>query len=142
MQHPNIVSVHEVGRDNGRIYIASDFIEGTTLEEWVRAHSLTIRKSVELCTPIAEALHHSHEAGVAHRDFKPQNILVSHYPARSAPIHGGKDHRPDESGHYERADYISEPFGLPVVEPQCYRSLLCNHGLNLWQSLHLGSEFK
>jgi len=83
-----------------------------------------------------------HEAGVIHRGLNPQNILVSHYPARSAPIHGGKDLRPDKSGHYEHADYISEPFGLPVVEQQCYRSLLCNHWLNLWQSLHLDSELK
>lgn len=93
-------------------------------------------------TTVAEALHHSYDAGVVHRDLKPQNISVSHYPARSAPIHGGKDHRPDESGHYEHANVISEPFGLPVAEQKCYRSLLCNHRLSFSQSLHLGSEFK
>ena len=76
VRHPNIVSVHEVGRENGQIYIASDFIDGATLDEWIQAHPMSVRESVELCATIAEALHQAHEAGVVHRDLKPQNILV------------------------------------------------------------------
>lgn len=76
VRHPNIVSVHEIGREEGRIYIASEFIEGASLDQWVKAHRLSVRESVELCAKIAEALHHAHQAGVVHRDLKPQNILV------------------------------------------------------------------
>ncbi len=76
VRHPNIVSVHEVGREEGRIYIASEFIEGASLDQWVKAHRLSVRESVELSVKIAEALHHAHLAGVVHRDLKPQNILV------------------------------------------------------------------
>ncbi len=87
VRHPNIVSVHEVGREDGSIYIASDFIDGASLDEWVQAHPLTVRESVELCAKIAEALHHAHEAGVVHRDLKPQNILVqSRLGLRPDPI--------------------------------------------------------
>ena len=76
VRHPNIVAVHEVGREDGRIYIASDFIDGPSLADWIDAHPLTVRESVELCATIAEALHHAHQAGIVHRDLKPQNILV------------------------------------------------------------------
>ncbi len=76
VRHPNIVSVHEVGRENDRIYIASDFIDGPTLADWIAAHPLTVRESVTLCATLADALHHAHECGIVHRDLKPQNILV------------------------------------------------------------------
>lgn len=76
VSHPNIVAVHEVGREDGLIYIASDFIEGASLDQWIEAHPPTVRESVELCAKIAEALHHAHEVGVVHRDLKPQNILI------------------------------------------------------------------
>jgi WD40 repeat protein/serine/threonine protein kinase len=76
VNHPNIVSVHEVGRERGQIYIASDFIDGPSLADWIEAHPLTVRETAELCATIAEALHHAHQAGIVHRDLKPQNILV------------------------------------------------------------------
>lgn len=76
IRHPNIVSVYEVGREEGQIYIASDFIEGATLDQWIESNPPTARESVDLCIKIAEALHQAHEAGVIHRDLKPQNILI------------------------------------------------------------------
>jgi serine/threonine protein kinase/WD40 repeat protein len=90
VRHPNIVSVHEVGREDGRIYIASDFIDGPSLADWIDAHPLTVREAVELCAKIAEALHHAHEAGIVHRDLKPQNILVTTTLTRSASEGVGK----------------------------------------------------
>ena len=76
VRHPNIVSVHEIGRDNGQIYIVSDFIEGASLDDWLQARALSVRESAELCAKISESLHHAHEAGIVHRDLKPQNILM------------------------------------------------------------------
>jgi eukaryotic-like serine/threonine-protein kinase len=76
LRHPNIVTVHEVGRDNGQLYIASEFIDGASLDQWVLARPLSVRETVLLCQQIAQGLHHAHEAGVVHRDLKPQNIIM------------------------------------------------------------------
>jgi serine/threonine protein kinase len=76
LRHPNIVSVHEVGREDGTIYIVSDLVEGLTLSDWSSGQQLTSREAAELCAKIAEALHHAHEAGVVHRDLKPGNIMI------------------------------------------------------------------
>ncbi len=76
LRHPNIVSVHEVGRADDTVFIASDYIEGCNLKEWLTGQKLTFRESAELCVTIATALHHAHELGVTHRDLKPANILM------------------------------------------------------------------
>jgi Flp pilus assembly protein TadD len=76
LRHPNIVSVHEVGRDGDSVYIVSDFIRGVTLGDWLTGHQLTSLEAAELCAKIADALHHAHEQGVIHRDLKPANIMI------------------------------------------------------------------
>ncbi len=76
LRHPNIVSVHEVGRDGDSVYIVSDFVGGATLGEWLTGQQLTNREAAELCAKIADALHHAHEQGVVHRDLKPANIII------------------------------------------------------------------
>ena len=76
LRHPNIVAVHEVGRDDDAVYIVSDFVQGATLDDWLTGRSLTPREAAKLCLEIAEALHHAHEAGVIHRDLKPGNVML------------------------------------------------------------------
>lgn len=76
LKHPNIVSVHEVGREGDTVYIVSDLVRGVPLDEWLTAQQLTSREAAELCTKLAEAVHHAHESGVIHRDLKPGNILL------------------------------------------------------------------
>jgi len=76
LRHPNIVSVHEVGRDGDNLYIVSDFVRGVTLGDWLTGQQLTSREAADLCAKIADALHHAHEQGVVHRDLKPANIMI------------------------------------------------------------------
>jgi serine/threonine protein kinase len=76
LRHPNIVSVHEVGRDGDSLYIVSDFVRGVTLADWLTGQQLTSREAAELCARIADALHHAHENGVVHRDLKPANVMI------------------------------------------------------------------
>src|SRR5262245_104511 len=76
LQHPHIVSIHEVGREGGMLYIVSDFIAGVNLREWLTGQRLTPREAAAMCAVIAQALHHAHQAGVVHRDLKPSNIML------------------------------------------------------------------
>lgn len=76
LRHPNIVAVHEVGLHDDVIYIASDFIDGTTLAERLTVERPSFRQAAEICVQVGQALQHAHEAGVIHRDLKPENILL------------------------------------------------------------------
>src|ERR1700674_1025137 len=76
LKHPNIVSVHEVGRDQDTVYIVTDYIDGANLKEWLSGQRLSFRESAELIVKVAEAVHHAHQAGVVHRDLKPGNIMI------------------------------------------------------------------
>lgn len=76
LQHPNIVTVHEVGREDGYVYIVSDFISGLDLSEWLTSHRITPKETARLCAKVADALEHAHCAGVVHRDLKPSNIMI------------------------------------------------------------------
>lgn len=76
LQHPHIVSIHEVGRDEGMLYIVSDFIAGVNLREWLTGQRFTPNEAAAMCAVIAQALHHAHQAGVVHRDLKPSNIML------------------------------------------------------------------
>jgi len=76
LRHPNIVSVHEVGREGDILYIVSDLVRGVSLSEWLTAKRPTARESAELGITIANALHYAHELTVVHRDLKPSNIMM------------------------------------------------------------------
>jgi serine/threonine protein kinase len=76
LRHPNIVPVHEVGREGETLFIVSDFVRGVTLSDWLTGNVLSPREVAQLCVPIADALHHAHEQGVVHRDLKPSNIMI------------------------------------------------------------------
>ena len=77
LRHPNIVSVHEVGRSDESVYIVSDFVQGVTLADWLTAQSLTPQEAARLCVKLADALEHAHGTGIIHRDLKPGNIMIT-----------------------------------------------------------------
>lgn len=77
LRHPGIVSVYDVDQHNGVTYIASEFIDGTTLTRRIAGKPLPIDDAVGVALSLAEALHYAHEAGVVHRDLKPGNVLIN-----------------------------------------------------------------
>ena len=76
LNHPGIVSVHEVGRQDAFPYIVSEFVDGTTLSAMLTESPLSFRESAGLMVDIAEALHYAHQNDVVHRDLKPANIML------------------------------------------------------------------
>ncbi|MCA9239841.1 MAG: serine/threonine protein kinase, partial [Planctomycetales bacterium] len=73
LRHPNIVPVHEVGREGDAVFIVSDLVRGVSLADTLTAGALTPRATAIMCVTIAEALEHAHRRGVIHRDLKPSN---------------------------------------------------------------------
>ena len=77
VRHPNIVSIHEVGRDGDVVYLVSDFVDGLPLSECLKRKRFTSREVAMLCRQIAQALAHIHGRGIVHRDLKPANVIVT-----------------------------------------------------------------
>jgi eukaryotic-like serine/threonine-protein kinase len=77
LNHPHILTVHDAGEIDGRQYLVTEFVDGGTLRDWVRAGRRDWRQIVELLVGVADGLATAHDAGILHRDVKPENILVA-----------------------------------------------------------------
>src|SRR4029078_9951552 len=76
LNHPNILTIHEVGVDDGRHYIATEFIDGVTLRRRMAATPLEIPEILDLAIQVGSTLEEAHSDGIVHRDVKPDNIMV------------------------------------------------------------------
>ena len=76
LNHPNIVTIHDIGSEGGVSYIAMERVEGTTLREMVSS-PLPIKRLLQIATQITEGLSKAHESGIVHRDLKPENVMVT-----------------------------------------------------------------
>ena len=112
LDHPNIVSVHEVGREGKSVYIVSDFVRGVALSDKLADKRMTSREVAELCRMIAHGLHHAHTKGVIHRDLKPHNIMIN----------GRGEPRLMDFGLASRADEITMTVDGQVLGTPAYMS--------------------
>ena len=76
LNHPNIITIYDFGQENGHDYIASEFVEGCTLREYVGNSGLTLNRILDVAIQVASALEAAHQAGIVHRDIKPENIML------------------------------------------------------------------
>jgi serine/threonine protein kinase/Tol biopolymer transport system component len=77
LQHPNIVTVFDIGSSEGGDYLAMELVRGRTLDTVIPANGLTLPHALRYATQIADALAAAHSAGIVHRDLKPGNIMVT-----------------------------------------------------------------
>jgi eukaryotic-like serine/threonine-protein kinase len=76
LNHPNIVTVYEIGEDHSTHYIASELIEGETLRQRLMRGQIQVGEAVDVAIQVANALVAAHETGIVHRDIKPENIML------------------------------------------------------------------
>ncbi|MBI2836770.1 MAG: protein kinase [Acidobacteria bacterium] len=77
LNHPNIITVHDIGEADGKPYIVMELVQGQTLREIMSKQSLPLRRTLDLGAQIADGLAKAHAAGIVHRDLKPENIMIS-----------------------------------------------------------------
>ena len=77
LNHPNIVTIHEIGSVEGVSYIAMERVEGSTLRELLADGPLPTKKVLSIAAQVAEGLAKAHAAGIVHRDLKPENLMVT-----------------------------------------------------------------
>ena len=78
LSHPNVVAIYDAGDFGDRHFLAMEFVEGQTLAEWLRSGPLSWREIRDVFVACGAGLAAAHEAGLVHRDFKPQNVMVGH----------------------------------------------------------------
>jgi tetratricopeptide (TPR) repeat protein/predicted Ser/Thr protein kinase len=76
LSHPNVVVIYDVGTVDERVFIAMEFVEGNTLGTWLRASPRSRREIIDVFCLAARGLAAAHQAGLVHRDFKPDNVMV------------------------------------------------------------------
>ncbi len=124
LQHPNIVSIHEVGQHEGFHYFSMDYVEGRDLSAILRENLLPAKQAATYVRQMAEAIHYAHQQGTLHRDLKPSNILIdSHDQVRITDF--GLAMRVEGNSDLTRTGQIvGTPSYMPPEQAQGQRSLI------------------
>src|SRR6476620_7612362 len=76
LNHPNIITIYEMGDEGGRHFIATEFIDGQTLRTHLSGAPMELTEVLDVAIQIAGALEEAHAAGIVHRDIKPENVMI------------------------------------------------------------------
>jgi serine/threonine protein kinase/Tol biopolymer transport system component len=76
LNHPNIITIFEIGQSDSIRFLATEYIEGETIRQRLSSATLTVREALDIAIQIANALDAAHQAGIIHRDIKPENIML------------------------------------------------------------------
>jgi serine/threonine-protein kinase len=76
LNHPNIITIHQVGSHQGIRFIATEFIEGETVRQRLKHDGFGLREAIDVAIQVARALAAAHRAGIVHRDIKPENVML------------------------------------------------------------------
>jgi eukaryotic-like serine/threonine-protein kinase len=77
LNHPGIVTIHDIGELDGQFFIVMELVEGTTLRQLLARGRLPVKKTLQIASQLADALAKAHEAGIVHCDLKPENAMLT-----------------------------------------------------------------
>ncbi len=142
LQHPNIVSVYDSGQlPDGRLYLATEYVEGTRLDRVVRAAqgSLPVERVLNILVQLADAIDHAHRCGVIHRDLKLSNLILVSAPGNAEVLKVLDFGIAKITAHdYEESHVVSREgvvFGTPAyLAPECWQGDTSNPALDIYAS--------
>ncbi|MFC6633025.1 serine/threonine-protein kinase [Microbulbifer taiwanensis] len=140
LNHPNIVQLYDVLEEDGGIALVMEYVEGTTLKEWMREHSAPLREKLGLLMQICQGLGEAHSLGIIHRDLKPDNILITFTGIAKITDFGiAKSQQPDADS-ITREDHVAGTIEAMSPEqlqgyPLCTRSDLFGLGAIAYELL-------
>ena len=77
LNHPNIITIHDIAEDHGTQFMVMEYVAGKTLDHAIQRHGLRLNDALKYAVQVADALATAHEAGIIHRDLKPGNVMVT-----------------------------------------------------------------
>src|SRR5512132_3349858 len=77
LNHPNIITIHDIGESGGTSFIAMEIVDGQTLRELLAEGGLSTKRLLPIAAQVADGLAKAHAAGIVHRDLKPENVMVT-----------------------------------------------------------------
>lgn len=142
VSHPNIVKLYDLGRSEQGLFIAMEFVQGVSLRQFIKQHSLTHKRALEIILQVAYALAHLHSQGIIHRDLKPDNILITEsgniklidfgisqfvatedfeYKTTRRAFMGTPNYMsPEQKEHPEQVSYEADIFSLGIITYELY----------------------
>ncbi len=120
LNHPNILTVYEIGEDHSIHYIASELIEGETLRQRLTRGPMQLSEAVEIAIQVASALAAAHQAGIVHRDIKPENIMLR--PDGYVKVLDFGIAKLAESAFAKPPSVAAATFGVPGATPKAFAS--------------------
>src|SRR5688572_20047833 len=105
LNHPNVITIYEIGENEHGSFLATEFVDGKTLREVIKNDSLTLPRILKIIEQVANGLVAAHQANVVHRDIKPENIMVRRdsivkvldFGLAKPPIETNRDHQSNKT---------------------------------------------